>query len=78
MKTVEELVERARARAELPPPTIRRAVRRAAGVSQTEGGTVCGVTRQTFALWERGVSDPRGAHLEAYADFLRRLQEVVR
>jgi DNA-binding transcriptional regulator YiaG len=69
--TVEDLTQRLQARRELPPPELRRTLRRVAGASQTDVAEVVGVTRQAVQLWEAGRRTPRGANLDAYLGVLQ-------
>ena len=64
-----------RARRELPPPAMRKAIREAAGVTRTKVARSVGVTRQAVALWESGRRTPSGRYLEAYLRVLRLLRE---
>jgi transcriptional regulator with XRE-family HTH domain len=75
--TLEKLVQTVRARQELPPPSARRAVRQAAGVSLADVADVVGVSRQAVGLWERGLRNPRGRNLVAYLNVLRMLREAM-
>ena len=59
------------ARRDLPPPAMRRALREGAGVTLSEVGEACGVTRQCAWLWETGARTPRSQHLVAYVELLR-------
>jgi DNA-binding transcriptional regulator YiaG len=61
----------------LPPPTIARAIRREAGVSQQRLASELGVHRVTVARWEIGMRVPRGALRLHYADVLDELQREV-
>lgn len=64
------------ARRALPPPSERRAIRVAARVSLQRLARAVGVTRQTIALWETGRAAPRDAHLDAYLNALRLMEEA--
>lgn len=75
--TLEQLTERAQIRRDLPPPSMRRALRKAAGVSLSEVAAIIGVTRQAVALWEGGDRTPRGTNLDEYARVLRELRRVA-
>lgn len=77
MTTLSELAVRVATRNELPPPTVRRALRTAAGCSLEEVAEVVGVTRQAVTLWEGGARTPRGANLEAYVEVLRTLRQAM-
>lgn len=65
------LLERVRARRELPSPEMRRALRKAAGASLAEVAEAVGVTRQAVSMWELGQRSPRPTHLPAYLEVLR-------
>jgi DNA-binding transcriptional regulator YiaG len=69
------LIEEVRAR-RLPPPTVRRAIRLAAGVSQVRMAGELGVHRLTFVRWETGAHEPQGERRERYARLLAELQQV--
>jgi DNA-binding XRE family transcriptional regulator len=75
--TLHELSNRLRARHELPPPELRRALRKAAGASQADIAEVVGVTRQSVSFWEAGTRTPRGPNLESYVDVLEVLRGAV-
>jgi DNA-binding XRE family transcriptional regulator len=75
--TSSDWLEVVRERRDLPAPAMREAIRKSAGLSQEAAAAIFGVTRQAFAAWEKGDSEPRPQHLLAYARFLRQLQEVV-
>ena len=61
----------------LPPPSVAKAVRREAGVSQGRVASELGVHRVTVARWEMGTRAPRGIIRLAYADLLEELQREV-
>lgn len=69
--TLDELTQRLQARRDLPPPEMRRLLRKAAGASQQDVARVLDVTRQSISLWEHGTRTPRGANLDAYLEVLR-------
>lgn len=71
------LMQQVRDRRDLPPPTVRRAIREAAGVSSQAVAQALGVTRQAVDNWERGRRSPRPPHLSAYAELLRTLAREV-
>jgi DNA-binding transcriptional regulator YiaG len=75
--TVEELTQRLRTRRDLPPPEVRRALRRAAGVPMQDVAAIVGVTRQAVALWESGSREPRNTNLASYSEVLRALRQAV-
>ncbi len=74
--TLESLTQRLQARRGLPPPDVRRTLRRVAGASQADVAEVIGVTRQAVQLWEAGTRTPRGTNLDAYLDVLRVFRRV--
>lgn len=67
------LLEEIEARRSLPPPSLRRAIREAAHVSQRRLGRELNVANVTIGRWERGEIDPKGAQLLAYAQLLREM-----
>jgi DNA-binding XRE family transcriptional regulator len=69
------LIEEVRAR-QLPSVNMRRAIRIAAGVSQTRMAAELEVHRLTFVRWENGTHEPRGDSAERYARLLAQLQQV--
>jgi transcriptional regulator with XRE-family HTH domain len=71
------LVERVRA-TRLPPPTQRRAIRTAVGVTLREVAAELGVGQLAVSQWERGVREPRPEHAIAYRRLLETLQELAR
>ena len=75
--TLEGLTQRLQARRELPPPDVRRTLRRVAGASQTDVAEVVGVTRQAVQLWEAGTRTPRGSNLDAYLEVLRTFRRAM-
>lgn len=75
--TLEELTQRLQARRELPPPPVRRALRKAAGASQADVSEVVGVTRQSVSLWEAGTRTPRGPNLDAYLEVLQAFKRTM-
>lgn len=62
-------------RRDLPPPSERRALRKAAGLTTAELGAAVGVSKQAITSWENGTRTPRGMSLERYVDALRALRE---
>jgi transcriptional regulator with XRE-family HTH domain len=71
------LIEEVRAARKLPPPSMARAIRLAADVSQERIAAELGVHRVTIARWEMGTRRPRGQLRIAYADLLQQLQETT-
>jgi transcriptional regulator with XRE-family HTH domain len=70
MATFEALRERVDSRRALPPPRMRRALRRAAGVSLEALAESLGVSRETVRLWELGAHNPYDRNLTAYREAL--------
>lgn len=60
----------ARAKRRLPPPAVRRLIRRQAGVTQQDVAHLLRVSRPTVTRWESGLRSPRGDVLRRYADLL--------
>jgi DNA-binding transcriptional regulator YiaG len=75
--TLGDLTQRLQTRRQLPPPDVRRTLRRVAGASQSDVAEVVGVTRQAVHLWEAGVRTPRGSNLDAYLEVLAAFRRVV-
>jgi DNA-binding transcriptional regulator YiaG len=74
---VNKLTEEVLRTRRLPPPAIARAIRREAGVSQSQLAGALGVHRVSVARWELGTRRPRGAKRLAYAELLEELQREV-
>lgn len=70
------LIERARSAHRLPAPRVARALRAAAGLSQSDIAAELNVHRVTVARWEAGEHTPRGELLVAYVRLLDQLREV--
>lgn len=66
-------IDEARARRELLSPALAKAIREAAGISQSAIARTLSVNRMTVCRWEAGRSRPNGHHLTAYADVLKAL-----
>jgi transcriptional regulator with XRE-family HTH domain len=60
---------------ELPPPALRRALRKACGVSLRQMAEPLGVTPTTILNWELGRRYPQPSKLPGYAAALRLLRE---
>lgn len=73
---VDRLLDRVRLEQELPAPEVRRALRRAAGVTFDDIAGIAGVTRQAVARWENGTRRPRPDHLQIYARILTGLEAL--
>ena len=74
---VAALVRQVRQSRSLPPPALRREIRRAAGLSLEQVASAVGVSRQAVAHWEAGTRRPRASHLALYLDLLEQLREAV-
>jgi DNA-binding transcriptional regulator YiaG len=77
MATLGELTRQIEVRRELPPPAVRRALRKAAGASLADVAAVVGVTDTAVAYWETGARSPRARNLETYLEVLRAFRQVV-
>lgn len=64
-------------RRRLPPPEVRRVLRRNAGLSQNTVAKEFKVARTTITRWENGIRTPRGEQLEAYVELLERLKAAT-
>lgn len=62
----------------LPAPAQRRAVRRAAGVTQARLAAELGVYAGTISEWERGLRSPRPAAKARYARLLREIEAAIK
>jgi DNA-binding transcriptional regulator YiaG len=71
------LLEKVRASRRLPPPEVRRAIRRAARVSQQELANELGCHRGTIARFETGTRRPAGQLLLDYLRVLESLSSEV-
>ena len=71
------LVEQVRAAQRLPAPTVTRAIRRAAGVSQQQIADELGVNRVTVARYEIVERSPRGELRLRYIELLETLRELT-
>lgn len=76
MSATDALLERVAARRALPPPEMRRALRKSARLTFVEIGEamVPPVSRQLVGLWESGDRVPRPDHLTQYAALLEALR----
>ena len=73
---VDLLLDRVRIEQELPAPEVRRALRRAAGVTLDDIAEAAGVTLQAVARWENGTRRPRHDHLRVYSRILTGLSRA--
>ena len=62
--------------ARLPMPPVARAVRQAAGATQSRVAEALGVHRLTVSRWETGERRPRGEMRARYASLLAELAQV--
>jgi DNA-binding transcriptional regulator YiaG len=69
-------VEEALARAALPEPAVRRAVREGAGVSQRSLARALGVSAQAVNFWEAGKRTPSARYVARYVSLLAQLAHV--
>lgn len=69
-------VTKAQALKRLPPPSLARAIREAARVSQVDVAEDLDVHPTTVARWEAGLRRPRGELLVRYVELLDQLREV--
>jgi transcriptional regulator with XRE-family HTH domain len=74
---VSQLIQEVRRSRALPRPALARAIREAAGVSQTRLAAELGVHRMTIARWEAGTRSPRNSQRAAYAKVLAELQAAT-
>ncbi|MFI6513573.1 multiprotein-bridging factor 1 family protein [Streptosporangium sp. NPDC050855] len=70
------LVDRVRA-AQLPPPSVRRRVRRSSRATLRDLASVLNVSPMTVLRWEQGKAEPRLEHAIAYRRLLDALAEAV-
>lgn len=68
------LIAEVTARRSLPPPSTRRALRLAAGLSYGRIAQELGVSDSTVRRWELGLFEPRGESLLAYVELLDQLR----
>jgi len=73
-RTQADLIASVRARRNLPPPVMRRAIRLAANTSLRAVAEAVGVTPQAVAFWEQGDRTPAGQRLVRYVEVLRSLE----
>jgi DNA-binding transcriptional regulator YiaG len=73
----DDVATKIRARRALPAPAMRKAIRVAANITQTDLASCIDppVTRETVARWESGARTPRGDILAQYVDVLHQLSE---
>jgi DNA-binding transcriptional regulator YiaG len=72
----ESLVEKVRA-SRLPPPDVRRRIRKEAGLPMRVLAAHLNVTTMTVFRWERGEAVPRMDHAIAYRQLLDELTKAV-
>ena len=71
-----KLIQELRRVPRLPAPSMRQAIREAAGASQEQVARELGVHRVSVWRWEKAKRTPRGPLRERYARLLEELQEV--
>jgi HTH-type transcriptional regulator/antitoxin MqsA len=70
----DEVLELARLKRQLPPPSVRKGIREAAGLSQPDVARGLGVTATSVSRYETGEREPRDpALLARYIALLRHL-----
>lgn len=69
--TLEALGTRLQERRALPPPVLRRELRRVAGARLADVADYCGVTKQAVSMWELGQRTPTDKNLRRYLEVLR-------
>ena len=74
---IEDALQAARARRQLPAPGTRRLIREQAGVTQEDVATAVNVSRAAVSRWESGDREPRRGVLGAYVSLLDRLKREV-
>ena len=74
--TVDELLEKVRARRQLPAPVERRRIREAAGVSLRDMASAVGVSHASIVSWERGACPRDPKHTAAYSRLLTELGQI--
>lgn len=65
---------RAKALRSMPDPPVRKAIREAVHVSQSEIARALGVSPQAVQMWEAGARTPRGDNLFAYVTVIEELR----
>ncbi len=75
---IDELRTRVLARRSLPPPEMRRAIRRASRASLQDVASAFEppVSRHSVMAWERGTRSPGPGNIEQYVAILRTLQAL--
>lgn len=72
-----DLIREVRDSLSLPPPSVAKAIRESAFVTQDRMAEELHTHRVTVARWEAGTRSPRGELRREYARLLRRLQREV-
>lgn len=70
---IRDLVEAKR----LPPPVLRKELRKAAGLTLVDVAALVEVSKQSIWLWEAGRVEPRGANRLRYAQVLDQLNALI-
>ena len=71
---LDEVLERAAVRRNLPHPKRCRQLREVAGLTQADVAAAIGVRATAVSRWEGGTRSPTGSRLFAYAALLKRLE----
>lgn len=71
-----ETLAKVKVRQSLPSPAARRAIRTAAGLSQSDVAREVGVSTETISRWEAGTVAPQHRHLVTYAQVLEDLRSL--
>ena len=74
-RKLDALLETKRARVELPPPSERRALRKALGLTVQEVAKLIGCSHVAVVHWEKGERTPQGENLERYRELLDALKK---
>ncbi len=75
--TEQSLRQRAAMKRGLPPPTLRRALRQAAGLTLEDVARLVGCTPQAVDHWEAGRREPSGRFLAGYVEALQLARELA-
>jgi DNA-binding transcriptional regulator YiaG len=72
-----EAMEYVRVKRDLPQPSVRVAIRRAAGLSQRHVARLLGVSPTAVAFWENGARNPSHEHVREYVHLLSELARAA-
>jgi transcriptional regulator with XRE-family HTH domain len=73
MDQLDEALERARRRKNLPDPVVRRLLRIQAGLTQGDVAKYLGTTAAAVSRYESGDREPRKAVMDKYVDIIQRI-----